>query len=270
MTVYRADGSHGAPPERLVQAALGEFPPGPPVDIRVRSGVPAGSALGTSSAVAVALIGALSALRREDRSQADVAREAHRLETQVLGEECGLQDQLAAVHGGISYIAVDRYPDAKVETLPRWLALDEVMSTVYLGSPHVSSQMHRDVIEGGDRGVFQALRAAARKARSAVLGQDLRSLSEAMQENAAAQLDLHPDVVGAEASAAIELGRSCGALAWKVNGAGGEGGSLAVLHESAEARSAFENLVEKTGRWRALPLRISSSGLVVELNPPRS
>lgn len=266
VTVRRAGGLPGAPANRFVQAALDEHPPVQPVDIQVSSGVPAGSALGTSSAVAVALIGALSALRGEDRSLADVAREAHRLETEVLGDECGLQDQLAAAYGGISYIVVDAYPDAVVETLPNWPALDELMSTVYLGRPHASSQMHRDVIDRGDREVFEALRAAARKARSAVLERDLHGFAEAMLENAHAQLNLHPDVVG-PASDAVELAKSCGALSWKVNGAGGDGGSLAVLHESVDARYAFENMVEKTGRWRVLPLRTSSSGLVVEINP---
>ena len=54
---------------------------------------------------------------------------------------------------------------------------------------------------------------------------------------------LHPDVVGPQAADAIELARSTGAVAWKVNGAGGDGGSLAVLHESSQARAVFHSAV---------------------------
>jgi len=270
VTVDRAEGMPHAGRDRLVQAALDEYPAGAEVDVRVSSGVPAGSALGTSSSLAVALIGALTALRGDALTPADAARAAHRLETEVLGEECGLQDQIAASYGGISYIEVDNYPDAVVESLPHWAALNDVISTVYLGQPHVSSRMHREIIERGDRGALEAMRTAAGSARQAVLSQDLQAFAEAVRENAQAQLQLHPDIVGRNALEAIDLARSSGALAWKVNGAGGDGGSLAVVHESPSAREAFEDAVQKTARWRVLRLQFSAEGLAVELNPPGS
>lgn len=270
VTVERAEGPPPGDRDRLVQAALDEFPTGVGFDVRVSSQVPAGSALGTSSAVAVALIGALTALRGDASSPADTARAAHRLETVVLGEECGLQDQIAAAHGGISFIQVDSYPEAVVESLPGWPALDDLLSTVYLGKPHVSSEMHREIIERGDRGALDAMRAAAVSAREAVLSADLDAFAEAVRVNAQAQQHLHPDIVGPDAVEAIGLARSSGALAWKVNGAGGDGGSLAVVHESPAARAAFEDAVQNTTRWLVLPLRFSARGLAVELNPARS
>lgn len=270
VTVERAEGPPRGGRGRLVQAALDEYPTGTEVDVRVSSGVPAGSALGTSSAVAVALIGALTALRGEAPTPPGTARAAHRLETEILGEECGLQDQIAAAHGGISYIEVDTYPDAVVESLPGWPALNDLVSTIYLGKPHVSSQMHREIIDRGDRGALEAMRAAAVSARGAVLSGDLYAFTDAVRLNAQAQQHLHPDVVGRDAVEVIDLARSSGALAWKVNGAGGDGGSLAVIHESPEARAVFEDTVEKTGRWRVLRLQFSAEGLVVELNPARS
>jgi D-glycero-alpha-D-manno-heptose-7-phosphate kinase len=269
VTLRPADGPAYPPHDRLVLAALEEYPPGQAVAVQVSSGVPAGSGLGTSSAVAVGLIGALLATRGEECSPLLVAREAHRLETEVLGEECGLQDQLAAARGGINYIVVDRYPDFAVESVPDWPQLGELLSTVYLGRPHISAQVHRDVIERGDRAALAAMRLAGEAARAAVMGRDLRGLAEAMRQNDEAQRNLHPDVVGEEALEAIDLARRCGAIAWKVNGAGGDGGSLAVLHDSPAARSVFDDEVEKTGRWRVLQLRMSG-GLVVGVNPPRN
>ena len=267
VTLTPAVESSGWPRDRLIQAALDEYAAGVAVAIGVSSAVPPGSGLGTSSAVAVALVGVLLALRGEEPSPALVARAAHRLESEVLGEECGVQDQLAAAFGGVSYVRVEGYPDAEVESLPAWTELGELLSTVFLGEPHVSSEIHRQVIASGDKAVLGRLRAAAQAARGAVLSRDLDAFGSAMQENTAAQRELHPRVVGPAADAVIGLARSSGAVGWKVNGAGGEGGSVAVLHRSLPERLAFEEEVEKTGRWRVLPLRPSQRGLEVTLQP---
>ena len=267
VTVARCEVPTRAEHDRLVRAALHEYPTEFPVDVRVSAAVPPGCALGTSSAVAVALVAALGAIRGEQQSRTEIAREAHRLETEVLGEECGVQDQLAAVHGGISHVTVDRYPVAQVESLPAWPELGTLLTTVYLGKSHLSSEVHRQVIGGADRTALEAMRAAADSAREAVLARDLAQLADAMRRNADAQRDLHPGVVGRDAVEAIEAARASGALAWKVNGAGGDGGSLAVLHGSLEAREAFEALVNKSGRWRVLDLQPADRGLEVEISP---
>lgn len=248
----------------LIDAALDNYPPPVPVRVDVRSAIPAGSSLGTSSALAVALVGALCALRGEGLTPSAVARAAHQLETVALGGECGVQDQLCAAYGGISYISVDGYPHASVESLPAWEELDESMTTIYLGRPHVSTDVHREVIERGDHGVLDRLRGAAERAKAAVMKHDLVELGAAMQDNTAAQRDLHPSIVGADAEAVIALARSSGACGWKVNGAGGDGGSVVVLHRGASERETFGGRVAKTDRWRVLPLHLSSSGLVVE------
>ena len=100
----------------LLEAAIDSFPPprGLAVEISVRSGVPAGCGTGTSAAVAVALLGALAALRLEQRSSRDIAYAAHRLEVDHLGVQSGIQDQLSAALGGINYLEIETYPEASV------------------------------------------------------------------------------------------------------------------------------------------------------------
>ena len=93
---------------------------------------------------------------------------------------------------------------------------------------------------------------------------DLAELGAAMRDNTGAQRDLHPSIVGPDAEAVIALAGSSGALGWKVNGAGGDGGSVVVLHRGGKEREMFEGRVAKTGRWRVLPLRLSDAGLLVE------
>ena len=57
-----------------------------------------------------------------------------------------------------------------------------------------------------------------------------------MTESTEAQGRLHPALVGTEARRVIEIAKAHGALGWKVNGAGGEGGSLTLLCGESSAR----------------------------------
>ena len=206
------------------------------MEISVRSTVPPGCGTGTSAAVSIALLAALAAARSDRWSPSDLAYAAHRLEVDTLGIQSGIQDQLCAAFGGINYIEVDPYPDAAVHTLPTWDGLDSRLSLVFLGRAHDSSDLHRQVIDDLDRSgseVFSRLRDAATSARDAVLAQDLDAFGRSMTDNTEAQRALHPGLVGVDADRVIEMASSYGSLGWKVNGAGGDGGSVTILSATA-------------------------------------
>ena len=61
------------------------------------------------------------------------------------------------------------------------------------------------------------------------------------------------------------MARAHGALGWKVNGAGGEGGSLTVLAgASGAARRRFIEAVDASGAGcRVIPTRLSREGVRV-------
>ena len=237
------------------------------MEVSVRSGVPAGCGTGTSAAVAVALLGGLAALRQEQRSPRDIAYAAHRLEVDVLGVQSGIQDQLSAAFGGINYLEIETYPEARVYSLPTWVELSPLLTLVFLGRPHDSSAVHGQVIaEVGRRGseVFSQLRAAAVAARDAVLARDLDAFGQAMIANTEAQGSLHPGLVGVDARRVIELAAAHGAVGWKVNGAGGDGGSVTILSATRETKEALDHRVTVLDtRYRVLPIHISSVGLEV-------
>jgi len=254
----------------LLEAAIDAFPPPGDlaVEVSVRSAVPAGCGAGTSAAVAVAVVGGLTALRSERPSRRDVAYAAHRLEVDILGAQSGIQDQLSAAFGGINYIEVEPYPEATVSTLPAWENLSPLLTLLFLGSAHDSSKVHRRVIAGArGRGseAFSRLRHAALAARDAVLARDLEAFGQAMIANTDAQRSLHPDLVGIDAAVVIECAATHGAIGWKVNGAGGDGGSVTILSASREAKEALENRVAALdARYRVLPIQISPVGLHVQ------
>jgi D-glycero-alpha-D-manno-heptose-7-phosphate kinase len=257
----------------LVEAAIDMLPPpgGLGLGIRVRSAVPAGCGAGTSAAVAVALLGGLSAVRSERRSPRDIAYLAHRLEVDVLGLQSGIQDQLSAAFGGINYLEIDPYPEATVQSLGAWEELDDRLTLVFVGRAHDSSDVHRKVIEQltrhGSSAALTRLRDAAIAARDAVIARDLHAFGRAMIENTDGQRSLHPELVGVDATKVIDCAARQGALGWKVNGAGGEGGSLTILHATQDARNAFERRVTSLDRrYQVLRTEIASVGLEMHDN----
>jgi D-glycero-alpha-D-manno-heptose-7-phosphate kinase len=260
----------------LLQAAVASVPIPEEVrlEIDLSSAVPAGISVGTSAAVCVSLLGGLCRLLQADLSPEEISRTAHRVETEKLDWQSGIQDQICASLGGICYIDMPEYPHALIERLRvpdgTYAELDSRLAVVYLGSSHESSALHEQVIAAlEDKGPgFEELRKLREfpvEARACLLAGDLETYGEVMKQNNACQAALHPDLVSEEAEAVIAVARVHGAQGWKVNGAGGRGGSLTLLgNPEPDVREAMRAAVEAMGRGiRILPLKLSESGLMV-------
>jgi D-glycero-alpha-D-manno-heptose-7-phosphate kinase len=279
---YSFEPGRGPGRHPLLEAVIEEIgvPDDTSVVIRVASQVPPGCSTGTSASTAVALIGALDALVPPRMTPQAVAECAHRIEVERLGLQSGVQDQVCASFGGINYIEVGSYPEGVSRSsvvLPEstWRELERRLLLVYLGSAHASSEMHDRVIdrlvqEGQDSPSLEHLRQCARAARDAAESGDLDELGRLMTENTEAQERLHEDLVSAPARTAIAVAAARGAAGWKVNGAGGEGGSLTILcaDDDPERRRGLEDaLLEAEPLFRIIPIRLSKDGLRVERFP---
>jgi len=269
---------HAAPwgPHPLLEAALAymKVPGDLRLEVTIHSEAPAGAGTGTSAAVTVALVGALDALTPGRLTAHEAAAAAQRVETEMLHRQCGIQDQLASAYGGINYIEMFAYPHASVSPVlvpdPVWWELERRLVLVYLGRSHDSSALHETVIRsledtGPDSPALAALRRSAADARDALSAGDFEALGRAMRAATEGQGRLHPALVGTEARRVIEIAREHGALGWKVNGAGGEGGSLTLLcDEDASRQRALVREVERDSpAFRRVPVRLSRHGLRV-------
>jgi D-glycero-alpha-D-manno-heptose-7-phosphate kinase len=222
----------------------------------------------------VALIGALDSLTPGRMTPREVAATAHRIEVDRLGTQSGIQDQLCAAFGGINYIEITHYPQASLSQLPVpnnvWSELDRRLVLLFLGSAHLSSAVHDRVIaslnrEGESSPQLEELRHAAQQARDAVLAADFHALGRAMIQNMDAQSRLHADLVSPRAHAAVEVAAANGALGWKVNGAGGEGGSVTILcgPEMRSKRQLLRALRHTDPLFQIIPTHLSRHGLHV-------
>jgi D-glycero-alpha-D-manno-heptose-7-phosphate kinase len=265
----------------LLEAAVDEVgvDPGARVEVTIRSDAPPGSSTGTSAAVAVAVVGALVALRDGKAGPPpalEVARTAHRLETERLGLQSGIQDQLASAFGGVNRIDMTSYPTATVTSVTladaTWAQLDRRLLVVFLGRRHDSSAVHDKVIaelegEGPGSPRLEVLRDCARRGHDALAVGDLDAFGAVLRQNTEAQRSLHAELVGREAEVAIAVARDAGCVGWKVNGAGGEGGSVALLAGERTDRSDLERaLVDTDPSFVVLPSTLSRAGLTVSVS----
>jgi len=252
--------------------ALMEIPDSVAIDAHLYCEVPPGASTGTSAAASVALIKALDTLTPGRMSPYEAARTAHRIETEILHLQCGVQDQLCAAYGGINFIEIYKYPHASVSPLyvadDVWWELQRRLVLVYLGSAHVSSDVHKIVIKdfessGAEDPRLVVLRKAAQKAKAAVLAADFDLLAEAMIENTEAQRKMHKAILGEKAARVIEAARSCGAQGWKLNGAGGQGGSITLLfgETSRDKRQFIERLSSDIPDANVISTHLSPFGL---------
>jgi D-glycero-alpha-D-manno-heptose-7-phosphate kinase len=237
------------------------------VRILVHSDAPPGSGLGSSAALGVATMAALSHYLRWQMLPYEVARESQALETEELGLECGVQDQLASAFGGTNFMEVN-YPHARVSPVPLDDAtrceLEDRFVLVYTGHSHFSSAMHQKVIAEYESGrtvpYFEKLVRCAIAGKEALLSGDVDAFAEAMNENWAAQKALHPDITTPEIEALYEKSFAAGAAGFKANGAGG-GGTVTILAQRNRDH-LIRCVVEELG-MTVLPSQIDTSGLKV-------
>ena len=238
------------------------------VDISVYSDVPPGCGTGSSAAVSVALIGALAVLADLHLTPHEVATLAHKLETEELGIQSGVQDQIASAAGGIGFHIIDPYPS--VSTSPVRLSEDICMElesrliVAYTGQSHLSGDVHKKVIGDYESGVERAVKALDTLrntpvwAKSALMRGDFVELAEVMNINTSAQKNLHPEITTDKIEHLEEVARAAGAMGFKINGAGG-GGSVTILCGADNARGV-ETAVKEAG-YRVLPCHLDFRGL---------
>jgi D-glycero-alpha-D-manno-heptose-7-phosphate kinase len=90
-----------------------------------------------------------------------------------------------------------------------------------------------------------------------------------MIANTDAQTDLHPDLVSPTHQAVIDVAKGFDALGWKVNGAGGDGGSVAVLGngDTSVKREMMHAIEQSVPGTKSIPIYLSRFGLRVWDSP---
>jgi D-glycero-alpha-D-manno-heptose-7-phosphate kinase len=215
----------------LLKAGLRMLPVGG-CTLSTRSDAPPGSGLGSSGALDVALVAALSAARGESPDPVDVAEQACHLEAVEAGIPGGRQDQFASSHGG--FLRLDfRDPEAEVQRLkldPEFAA-DLARRTVlcYTSASRFSGTTIERVMrayERGERAVTRALhglRGVAEAMAAALPAADSARVGQLLTENWCHQQALDPRMCTEEMARLERSVTDAGALGGKAAGSGAGG-----------------------------------------------
>src|SRR5882672_6588065 len=190
---------------------------------------PAGSGLGGSSTLGIALATALDRYTGRHHDPAERLTLTRMIETQVLRIPTGEQDYHPARHGGTLALHYS-VEGTRVERLSvDGAALGRRTVLVFTGMSRASGISNWDMLKrhlDGDPDVREALDRiieATHAMRRALLAADWNAAGEALGREWEARKRMSPTVTNGPIDRLIEAARSAGAIAGKVCGAGGGG-----------------------------------------------
>ena len=231
---------------------------------------PAGSGIGGSSALNIALNGALNRFTKRRYNREQMIEIARNIETQVIDVPSGTQDYYSAMYGGVQSIQPGM---VKIERrhLPMDLKdLNRKFVLCYTGQPHHSGinnwSVYKKVIDGNAKTLKSLSRIAevARRMETALEQGRLTRFEHWFNEEWKARKALAPGISTAFMDRMILAAKKKGALAAKVCGAGG-GGCVAFFVPPKKREDVTQALQEHGGN--VLNFKFVSRGLRVTRSP---
>ena len=251
----------------LVSKMVHFFRPETGFHLTTYSEAPAGAGISGSSALAIALIGALNRLVDNRYEAKDFIGIAANIETTVIKVPAGIQDYYPAFYGSVSCLHL------RADVIEReHLAIDENQIErrfviCYTGEPRLSGINNWEVFKrhiDGDRSLFQifeVIRDAAARMREALLADDWNAVGEIMRFAYPNRRRLAPNITTPHMNALVGKALANGAEGAKVCGAGG-GGCIAFLCAEGRKEDVVRALSEEEGA-EVLNWKVAREGLAI-------
>jgi D-glycero-alpha-D-manno-heptose-7-phosphate kinase len=240
------------------------------IELTTRSDSPVGAGIAGSSALNIAVCGALNSWSGGHRTADEIFQIAMNVEAQAIEVPTGAQDYRPAYYGGISAVelgvnGVRRVAlDVKPEELQSRLAL------AYTNASRNSGINNWDVTKrhiDGDAGVqlsFARIRDIAGAMRKALERRDWPEVGRQIGAEWENRKKLAPGVTTPEIDSMLAAAQRAGAIGGKVCGAGG-GGCLFCFAEPGAIPTVRQALADSGAR--VLDFTIEAKGLVIKREP---
>ena len=254
-----------------VRAVLGGSNCGKGLEIHHDGDLPARSGLGSSSSFTVGLLHALAALKGRYVSKKQLASNAIHIEQEVIGENVGSQDQIAAAYGGLNRIEFTRNGNFEVSpVIVRPQRLRELQSHLMLcftGFSRIASEIAKSQIESIRQRDVE-LHRMAEMVEEAVRILHSRSsridaFGELLHEGWLHKKSLSDRVSTPEIDEIYQTALDAGATGGKILGAGGGGFLLLFVKPALQQR-----VREKLDHLVHVPFSFDDSGSRVVLYQP--
>ena len=236
------------------------------LEVRTKSDSPVGAGIAGSSAMNVALAGALARWTRQALDDEGLLTIAMNIEAQVIHVPTGVQDYRPALYGGVSAVELELTGVRRTALAVPIRELEQRIVLAYTGASRNSGINNWDVMSrriGNDPVVveaFDGIRDAALALRQALESADWAGVARQLACEWEYRKRLGPTVTTDRIDDLFAKARAAGALAGKVCGAGG-GGCLFCL-VAPEDRSAVSGALSSAGAT-VLPFSIEAGGLQV-------
>ena len=244
-------------------------------EITTYSELPAGSGMGGSSSLSVALIGALDKYYNLKLSKHEIAQSACEIERVELKQKGGYQDQFAASYGGFNFIEfTDKVKVVPIRTSEELInELHFRLILCYVGGSHFSSDIQDEVLKGYtlDKKSYldsmEDLKTVAQSMKEIVENKDCNKLNDfgvLLHKGWLAKKSLSSKISNKNIENFYLTSRKLGVIGGKLLGAGG-GGHLLLFSKPSKKNVVIQEL-EKIG-GKIVNFHFNPKGLEVwELN----
>jgi len=194
---------------------------------------PAGSGLGTSSTLMVAIIGAFAEMLKLPLGEYDIAHYAYEIERKDLQLAGGKQDQYAATFGGVNFM--EFYADDKVIVNPLRIKneyLHELENNLVLyftatsrESSSIIKEQQKNVLQKNERSIdaMHQLKEQARRMKEALLRGHLNEIGEILDFGFHQKRNMAHNISNSLIEEIYDAAKKAGATGGKISGAGGGG-----------------------------------------------
>lgn len=221
---------------------------------------PAGSGLGTSSTLVVAIIGAFAEMLRLPLGEYDIAHYAYEIERNQLGLAGGKQDQYAATFGGVNFM--EFYEGDKVIVNPLRIKqqyLFELENNLVLyytatsrESAKIIEQQSKNVMAKNDTSIeaMHQLKQQAQMMKEALLRGRLNEFGEILDYGYQQKRKMAAGISNPLMEEIYESAKQAGATGGKISGAGG-GGFMIFYCPNNTKYGVIKSLEKFGGRHRS-------------------
>jgi len=218
---------------------------------------PAGSGLGTSSTLVVAIIGAFTEMLRLPLGEYDMAHYAYDIERNDLGLAGGKQDQYAATFGGVNFM--EFYADDKVIVNPlrvkqqHLFELENNLVLYYTSTTRESagiiSRQSKNVVDKKEKSIeaMHQLKEQAQRMKEALLKGKLNEVGEILDYGFQQKRQMAEGISNPMMEEIYETAKKAGATGGKISGAGG--GGFMIFYCPGNAKYSVMQRLEKFGGY---------------------
>jgi D-glycero-alpha-D-manno-heptose-7-phosphate kinase len=234
------------------------------IEITTLADIPSsGSGLGSSSSITVALLHALYAHRNVLVTAEQLAREACRIEIDILGKPIGRQDQYAAAYGGVNRLIfnkddnVQRHVIRMDHGVARKFASSLLLyfTGITRSADAILNRQKSNMDDHEKRTVMRAMVDLVEPFAGAMERGQIEDCGRLLSRNWEFKQQMAHGISNPVIDAMHARAMQAGALAGKVCGAGG-GGFLLLIVPRENQNRVFEAMAE----FRELPFMIEESG----------